>query len=79
MLQNRHDLTTLLDVTLPEPPADDSPLWSLPNVIISPHIGGTVGDEVVRLADCVIDEYVRWNSDEPLEYEITAEVLATMG
>jgi phosphoglycerate dehydrogenase-like enzyme len=79
VLQNRPDLTALLDVTLPEPPASDSPLWSLPNVVISPHIGGTVGDEVVRLADCVIDEYERWNSGEPLEYEITVEVLATMG
>jgi phosphoglycerate dehydrogenase-like enzyme len=79
VLQNRPDLTALLDVTLPEPPAGGSPLWTLPNVMISPHIGGTVGDEVVRLADCVIDEYIRWKSGEDLEYEITAEVLATLG
>jgi phosphoglycerate dehydrogenase-like enzyme len=79
VLQKRPDLTALLDVTLPEPPPTDSPLWSLPNVVISPHNAGTVGDEVTRLADCVIDEYIRWNSGEPFEYEITAEVLTTMG
>jgi phosphoglycerate dehydrogenase-like enzyme len=79
VLRERPDLTALLDVTLPEPPADDSPLWKLSNVVISPHIGGTIGDEVVRLADCVIDEYERWNAGSPLNYQITAAVLATMG
>jgi phosphoglycerate dehydrogenase-like enzyme len=79
VLQERSDLTALLDVTLPEPPPAASELWSLPNVVISPHIGGTVGDEVVRLADCVIDEYELWNAGKPLNYEITAVVLSTMG
>jgi phosphoglycerate dehydrogenase-like enzyme len=46
---------------------------------MSPHIGGTVGDEVVRLADCVIGECERWVRGEPLVHQVTAEVLATMG
>lgn len=75
----RTDLTALLDVTLPEPPTHNSQLWQSPNIVISPHIGGTIGDEVVRLADCVIDEYERWEAGEPLKYQITSEVLATMG
>jgi phosphoglycerate dehydrogenase-like enzyme len=79
VLKNRTDLTALLDVTLPEPPQPDSPLWSLPNVVISPHIGGTVGDEVVRMADCMIEEFESWSGGDPLRYEITSEVLATMG
>ena len=29
-----------LDVTEPEPLVDSSPLWSMQNVIITPHIGG---------------------------------------
>jgi phosphoglycerate dehydrogenase-like enzyme len=79
VLTNRQDLTALLDVTLPEPPVANSPLWTLPNVIISPHVGGTIGDEVVRLADCVIDQFENWSNGVPLNYQITKEVLATMG
>jgi D-2-hydroxyacid dehydrogenase (NADP+) len=29
-----------LDTTDPEPPPDDSPLWSMPNVLLTPHTGG---------------------------------------
>ncbi len=79
VLEARPDLTALLDVTSPEPPAADSKLWSLPNVVISPHIGGTIGDEVIRLADCAIEEFERWQAGQPLRYQVTREVLATMG
>ena len=79
VLKDRPDLTALLDVTYPEPPADDSELWTLPNVWISPHVGGSVGDEVVRMADCAIEEFIAWESGEPLKYQVTHEVLATMG
>lgn len=79
VLQARPDLTALVDVTWPEPPPADSKLWSLPNLIISPHIGGTVGDEVVRLADLVIAEFESWATGKKLKQQVTAEVLATMG
>ena len=75
----RPDLTALLDVTDPEPPTPDSALWSLPNVVISPHIGGTTGDEVVRLADCAIEEFTAWEAGKPLRYQVTRKVLETMG
>ena len=79
LMRQRPDLTALLDVTDPEPPAPQSELWTLPNVIMSPHIGGTTGDEVVRLADCVIDEFIAWDAGKPLQYQVTREVLETMG
>lgn len=79
VMQQRTDLTALLDVTDPEPPTPQSELWTLPNVIISPHIGGTAGDEVVRLADCVIDEFIAWDAGKPLQYQVTREILETMG
>ena len=79
VLKDRVDLTALLDVTWPEPPADESELWTLPNVVISPHIGGTIGNEVTRLADCAIEEFEAWNAGRPLRYQVTGEVLRTMG
>lgn len=79
VMRDRADLTALLDVTMPEPPVDGSPLWDLPNVIVSPHIGGTVGDECPRLSALVIKEFERWQKGEPLTQQVTAEVFATMG
>ena len=78
-LKQRPDLTALLDVTFPEPPDAESTLWTLPNVWISPHVGGSVGDEVVRMADCMIEEFQAWEPGKPLRYRITKEVLETMG
>lgn len=78
-LRSRPDLTALVDVTWPEPPPPDSALWKLPNLVISPHIGGTVGDEVVRLADLAIAEFETWAAGKPPTQQVTAEVLATMG
>jgi phosphoglycerate dehydrogenase-like enzyme len=79
VLRARPDLTALTDVTSPEPPEAGSELWTLPNVVMSPHIGGTIGDEVPRLADCAIDEFEAWAAGQPLRYQVTREVFATMG
>ena len=79
VLAARPDLTALLDVTDPEPPVPDSALWRLANVVMSPHIGGTIGDEVTRLADAMIEEFVAWDAGKPLRYQVTREVFATMG
>ena len=78
VLQARPDLTALLDVTHPEPPAAGSPLYYLPNVQLSSHIAGSLGDEVVRMADYVIEEFHRWQRGEALRYAVTLEMLETM-
>jgi phosphoglycerate dehydrogenase-like enzyme len=79
VLKSRPDLTALLDVTEPEPPVATSALWTLPNVVLSPEIGGTIGDEVTRLSDAMIEEYVAWDAGKPLRYQVTKETLETMG
>ncbi len=43
---SRPDLTAVLDVTWPEPPAAGSAIYNLPNVVLTPHIAGSMGAEV---------------------------------
>jgi phosphoglycerate dehydrogenase-like enzyme len=79
VLRKRKDLTALLDVTEPEPPKKNSPLFRLPNIIISPHIAGAYGKEQVLLADCVIDECRALMAGRPLKYAVTMKMLRTLG
>ncbi len=74
----RPDLTALLDVTFPEPPEAASPLYRLDNVHISTHIAGSLGDEVIRMADWMIEEFLAFQHGRPLRYAVTAEQLKTM-
>jgi len=46
----------ILDVTFPEPPLENSSLYTLPNVILTPHIAGSSGQEVIRLAETMAKE-----------------------
>jgi phosphoglycerate dehydrogenase-like enzyme len=78
VFSKRQDLTALLDVTHPEPPAAGSPLYSLPNVEMSTHIAGSTGQEVIRMADCVISEFESWLAGKPLRYSVSRSMLATM-
>ncbi|MDD3885609.1 MAG: hydroxyacid dehydrogenase [Victivallaceae bacterium] len=76
-LEDRPDLTALLDVTYPEPPEAGSKLYTLPNVHLSAHIAGSMHDEVHRMADYVIADLKHYLSGEKLDNEITAEMLMT--
>jgi len=78
VLKERPDLTALLDVTHPEPPVEGSELYTLPNVHLSSHIAGSIGNEVVRMADYVIEEFEAWLAGRPLRYAVTLEMLERM-
>ncbi|MGW1374867.1 hydroxyacid dehydrogenase [Streptomyces sp. NPDC002446] len=58
-------LHAVLDVTDPEPPPPDSPLYDLPNVLLTPHVAGSLGGELHRLADHALDEVARFASGLP--------------
>lgn len=77
VLKARPDLTALLDVTDPEPPVAGSELYTLPNVHLSSHIAGSLGNEVVRMADYAIAEFGRWREGRPLQYRIDESMLMT--
>src|SRR5258708_4814965 len=74
----RQDLTAVLDVTDPEPPVKDSPLYSLPNVVLTPHIAGSLDGECGRLGQLMVEEFNRWQNGIPLLWQITREKAATM-
>lgn len=78
ILNERSDLVALLDVTDPEPPHADSPFFTLPNAILTPHIAGSSGNETFRMGEYMLEEYRRFAAGQPLEYEITAEMLPTL-
>ena len=55
-----------LDVTDPEPLADDHPLWSMENALITPHVGNTPEMGEVLLAARIRENVRRWASGQPL-------------
>jgi phosphoglycerate dehydrogenase-like enzyme len=68
-------LEAVIDTTEPELLAEDSPLYELPNVFLTPHVAGAMGTETRRMADLAIGEIERLVRGEPLEHEIRAQDL----
>ena len=66
-------LSAVLDVTDPEPLPDDHPLWRLPNAFVSPHVAGSLGTELQRMVDHLVDEIERWSTGRPARNEVTAD------
>lgn len=78
VMKKRPDLTALLDVQWPEPPADGSELYTLPNIRLSGHIAGSKGSEVLRMADYMIEELQRLQEDRELKYAVDMQTLDSM-
>lgn len=46
----------ILDVADPDVTVPDSPLWDMPNVILTPHFAGAVGTELMRLGHAAVQD-----------------------
>jgi phosphoglycerate dehydrogenase-like enzyme len=55
-----------LDVTDPEPLPPGSPLWEMPNVIITPHAGCLAAWRIDRITELFCQNLQRWQSGLPL-------------
>jgi phosphoglycerate dehydrogenase-like enzyme len=64
-------IDAVIDVTEPEVLPPGSPLYDLPNVVLTPHIAGALGVEVRRLGDSALDELERYARGEPFAHPVT--------
>lgn len=76
VLKRRPDLLAILDVTHPEPPVPDSALYTLDNVILTPHIAGSMGHECRRMGEYIADELDSYLAGKPLRFEVNEKLAA---
>ncbi len=77
-LKERPDIFAVLDVTDPEPCENNHEFYSLANCILTPHIAGSAGKEVHRMAEYMLNEFEDYTNGTPCKYEVTAKMLETM-
>ena len=61
-----------LDVTEPEPLPADSPLWDIPNLLLTPHVAGGMRLEITRknCIDMALANLKRYLAGQPLENQV---------
>ena len=64
-----------LDVYDPEPPAEDLALFSLPNVILTPHVGGTTVESNYHMATTVATNLIRFFAGERPKFVANPDIL----
>jgi len=69
---NAGRIRAALDVTDPEPLPDGHPLWSCPNLLLTPHVGGSSPQFAVRGLSIAAEELRRYIAGEPLQNVVQA-------
>lgn len=64
-------ICAVIDTSDPDPLPDDTPLRGRDNVFLTPHIAGSLGTELPRMASLAISELARFAQGEPLLHEVT--------
>ncbi len=72
-------ISAMLDVTHPEPLPPDSPLFELPNVLLTPHIAGPMGRERERMLTAIVTDIERFVAGKPLLGEVSFQSLTHIG
>lgn len=67
-----------LDVFDQEPLPEDSPFRKLENAVLTPHIAGGTLQARHRQGQTMVEEIRRFFSGEPLQYQVTPEMLEIM-
>ncbi|GHK05029.1 2-hydroxyacid dehydrogenase [Streptomyces sp. Y2F8-2] len=69
-------IRAVVDVTDPEVLPPGHPLWDCDNVLLTPHLAGSQGNEWRRLADLALAETARWASGAGFLHPVRRERLA---
>lgn len=69
-LQSGHIAGAGLDVFAVEPLPQDSPLWSMPNVIVTPHSSGASPKSAIRAEKLFVENFRNFLAGAPLRNEV---------
>jgi D-3-phosphoglycerate dehydrogenase len=65
-LESGRPAGAVMDVTEPEPLPPASKLWDMPNVIITPHVGGQAAWRIDTMTELFCQNLQRWQTRQPL-------------
>ena len=75
LLRSGHLSGAIIDVFDPEPLLPDDPLWSVPNLIVTPHVSADDGDNYVPITlDIFLSNMRRYLNGEPLQNVVRPEL-----
>lgn len=66
-------LRAAIDVVDPEPLPSDHPLWTAPNLLLTPHVGGSVLGFGDRFAALLVPQLQRYLNKQPLQNTVTGQ------
>ena len=72
-LRSGHLAGAYLDVFETEPLPPDSPLWDMPNVLVTPHNSAAAAGNDERVLAIFLENLGRWQRGEPLVNEVAAQ------
>ena len=74
-LKNNYIAGAALDVYQKEPITKDNPLLTLPNVLLTPHIGALTHEAQLKAGNIISNEIIKYINNEKLTFVVNPEVL----